>query len=206
MVYGSTKSCLFNYAALFCWKWVAVAGPSTWTQQLDFRMPWRKLKQTGFILTLWQQKDQPKIQSYLCMALYFEEENLSGVRRRGSKGQICHLSSVKVKVKSLSHVRLSVTPWTVAYQVSPSMGFSRQEYWSGSPFLSPGDLPNLGIEPRSPTLEADTLTSEPSSVRAYKTHEFSWISVPVVCRIWLIQACGANHEYLLPGQCSVMLH
>ena len=50
---------------------------------------------------------------------------------------------------------------TVAYQASPSMGFSRQEYWSGLPFPSPGDLPDSGIEPRSPTLEADALTSEP---------------------------------------------
>ena len=58
----------------------------------------------------------------------------------------------KVKVKSLSCVRLFVTPWTVAYQVSPSMGFSRQEYWSGLPFPPPGDLPDPGIEPRSPTL------------------------------------------------------
>jgi len=68
---------------------------------------------------------------------------------------------LKVKVKSLSRVRLFATPWTVAYQASPSMGFSRQEYWSGLPFPSPGDLPNPGIEPRSPTLEADALTSEP---------------------------------------------
>ena len=66
----------------------------------------------------------------------------------------------KVKRKSLS-VRLFATPWTVAYQASPSMGFSRQEYWSGLPFPSPGDLPDPGIEPRSPALEADILTSEP---------------------------------------------
>ena len=58
----------------------------------------------------------------------------------------------KIKVKSLSHVRLFATPWTVAYQAPPSMGFSRQEYWSGLPFLSPRDLPNPGIEPRSPAL------------------------------------------------------
>ena len=51
--------------------------------------------------------------------------------------------------------------WTVAYQASPSMGFSRQEYWSGLPFPSPGDLPNPGIEPVSPTLQADALPSEP---------------------------------------------
>ena len=52
-------------------------------------------------------------------------------------------------------------PWTVAHQGPPSMGFSRQEYWSGLPFPSPGDLPNPGIKPRSPTLQADALTSEP---------------------------------------------
>ena len=52
-------------------------------------------------------------------------------------------------------------PWTVANQAPPSMVFSRQEYWSGLPFPSPGDLPNPGIEPRSPTLQADALTSEP---------------------------------------------
>ena len=52
----------------------------------------------------------------------------------------------KVKVKSLSRVRLFATLWTVP------MGFSRQEYWNGLPFPSPGDLPDPGIEPRSPTL------------------------------------------------------
>ena len=67
----------------------------------------------------------------------------------------------KVKVKLLSRVRLFVTPWTVAYQTPPSMGFSRQEYWSGVPLPSPGHLPDPGIEPRSPALQADALTSEP---------------------------------------------
>jgi len=56
------------------------------------------------------------------------------------------------KVKSLSCVRLSATPWTVAHQAPPSMGFSSQEYWSGLPFPSPGHLPDPGIEPRSPSL------------------------------------------------------
>jgi len=54
-----------------------------------------------------------------------------------------------------------VTPWTVAYQALPSMGFSRQEYWSGLPFPSPGDLPDPGIKPRSPAFQADALTTEP---------------------------------------------
>ena len=62
--------------------------------------------------------------------------------------------------QSLSRVRLFATPWTVGYQAPPSLGFSRQEYWSGLPFPSPGELPDPGIEPRSPTLEADVLTSE----------------------------------------------
>ena len=64
-------------------------------------------------------------------------------------------------MKSLSCVQLLVTPWTVAYQAPPSIGFSRQEFWGGLPFPSPEDLPNPGIEPRSPTLEADALLSEP---------------------------------------------
>ena len=67
---------------------------------------------------------------------------------------------VKVKEKSLSHIQLLATPWTVAYQASPTMGFSRQEYWNGLPFPSPGDLPNPGIKPGSPALQADTLPSE----------------------------------------------
>ena len=64
-------------------------------------------------------------------------------------------------MKSLSHVQLFAIPWTVVYQASLSMGFSRQEYWSGLPFPSPGDLPDPRIEPRSPALQADALPSEP---------------------------------------------
>ena len=62
---------------------------------------------------------------------------------------------------SLSHVRLFATPWNVAYQSPLSMGFSRQEYWSGLSFPSPGDLPNPGTELWSPTLQTDSLPSEP---------------------------------------------
>ena len=65
---------------------------------------------------------------------------------------MCYVPRVKMKVKSLSCVQLFVTPWAVAYQAPLSMGFSRQEYWSGLPCPSPGDLPNPGIEPRSPAL------------------------------------------------------
>ena len=60
-----------------------------------------------------------------------------------------------MKVKSLSHVRLFATLWTVTYKAPPSMGFSRQEYWSGLPFPSPGNLPDPGIELGSPALRAE---------------------------------------------------
>ena len=62
-----------------------------------------------------------------------------------------------------------MTSWTVARQAALSVGFSRQEYWSGLPFPSPGHLPNSGIEPRSPALQADALTSEPPGTRPYLT-------------------------------------
>ena len=64
-------------------------------------------------------------------------------------------------MKLLSRVLFFATLWTVAHRAPPSMGFSRQEYWCGLPFPSPGDLPDPGIEPRSPALQADALTSEP---------------------------------------------
>ena len=63
--------------------------------------------------------------------------------------------------QSLSYVRLFATPWTVAFQAPLSMGFSRQEYWSGLPFPSIWDLPSPRIEPRSLALQADSLSSEP---------------------------------------------
>ena len=66
-------------------------------------------------------------------------------------------------VTLLSHfscVRLCATPETAAHQAPPSLGFSRQKHWSGLPFPSPGDLPNPGIEPWSPALQADSLPSE----------------------------------------------
>ena len=68
---------------------------------------------------------------------------------------------LKVKVKLLNHVQLFVTLWTVTSQAPPSMGFSRQEYWSGLPFSFPGDLPDTGIELGSPVLQANSLPSEP---------------------------------------------
>ena len=68
----------------------------------------------------------------------------------------------------LSHVQLFATPWTIACQAPLSMGFSRQEYWSGLPFPAPGDLPNPGIEPTSPVspaLAGRFFTTEPPGKR-----------------------------------------
>ena len=92
------------------------------------------------------------------------------------------LSSFKKKVMLYSHVWLFVTPWTVAHQAPLSMAFSRQEYWSGFPFPSPGDLPNPGIEPRSPALQADTLTPEPPGKHCYTIYMCNSL-----CNLSLIQ-------------------
>ena len=67
----------------------------------------------------------------------------------------------KKREKSVSHVHLFATPWTVAYQAPLSMEFSKQGYWSGWPFPSPEDLPNPAIEAESPILQADVLLPEP---------------------------------------------
>ena len=85
-------------------------------------------------------------------------------------------------LKTLTRVWLFVTPWTVAHQAPLSMGSSRQEYWSGLPLPSPGDLPNRGIEPRSPTLQADALTpAPPGKVTNGKFSSYVWVVFHFVC-------------------------
>ena len=81
-----------------------------------------------------------------------------------------------VKWKSLSRVQLFATRWTVACQALLSIGFSRQEHWSGLSFLSPGDLPNPVIEPGSPALQADSLPSETNS--KFLLHHDNWKGFP----------------------------
>ena len=82
---------------------------------------------------------------------------------------------------SLSCVRLFVTLWTVAHQAPLSMGFSRQEYWSGLLFPSPGDLPNPGIEPGSPVLQEDSLLAEPREKSQRSARCIGWESNQVNC-------------------------
>ena len=74
--------------------------------------------------------------------------------------EFCLLTHACMRAQSLSCVQLFATPWTAVHQAPLSMGFSRQECWSGLSFPPPGDLPNPGIEPGSPTLQADSLLAE----------------------------------------------
>ena len=87
---------------------------------------------------------------------YISEPLSSHLESRDNKACPCRM----VVVELLNHVQLFTTLWTVAHQAPLSMGFSRQEYWSGLPFPSPGDLPDPGIEPRSPALQTDSLLTE----------------------------------------------
>ena len=101
----------------------------------------------------------------------------------------------KVKVKSLSCVWLFMTPRTVGYEAPLSMGFSRQECWSGLPFPSPGDLPNPGIQPGSPTLQPDTLPSEPPGRSLYTKK-----NVKVLVTQSCLTLCNSM-DYSPPGFC-----
>ena len=83
---------------------------------------------------------------------------MGGIQKAGPVHVLCRDSKAG-KVKSESEVAQSSD--SLRPQAPPSMGFPRQEYWTGLPFPSPGDLPDPGIKPRSPTLQADTLPSEP---------------------------------------------
>ena len=111
-----------------------------------------------------------------------------------------------MKVKSLSPVRLFGTSWTLACQAPLSLGFSRQEYWSGMAFPSPGDLPNPGIEPGSPSLQADALPlghqGEYEGGTYFSHCPFSSSSFPCICRLCRKSACS----YVGPSytMCSVL--
>ena len=85
---------------------------------------------------------------------------------------------------SLSHVQLFERPWTVAYKAPLPMEFSRQEYWSGLPCPPPGDLPNPGIEPRSPVLQTDSLPSDHQGSPVFILSEFSVELCGVQCAFW----------------------
>ena len=83
---------------------------------------------------------------------------LQDICRQTLKFPLC--VCVMTECKLLSHIQLFGTPGTIACQDPPSMEFSRQEYWSGLPSPSPGELPDPEVEPRSPALQVDALPSE----------------------------------------------
>ena len=117
------------------------------------------------------------------------EAPLRQVQESRSCGQlwsvVASLCLLIAKEKLLSRVQLFATPWAVAYQAPQSMEFSRQEYWSRLPFPSPGDLPNPGTEPGSPTLQADTLLSDPPGK-------------PVIHRLKVSESCSVMSDSLWP--------
>ena len=92
----------------------------------------------------WQRDMTPHLSSHGIAHLLVEKRNIT----------------IMCCVELLSHVWIFVTPWTVAHQASLSLGIHRQEYWSGLPCPSPGDLLNPGIKPRCPSLQAEPLLSE----------------------------------------------
>ena len=107
-------------------------------------------------------------------------------------------------MKSLSHVRLFATPWTVAYQAPPTMVFSRQEYWSGLPFPSPGEPPNPGIEPRDQTLVSH-IGGRHFNLWATRV---AWI-ISILTSVWLLPFTSTGRQCLeiqLPGVLIAFTH
>ena len=94
----------------------------------------------------------------LNLLLTFDSVSFWGIRKED-----CHV------VSHFSHILLFVILWTIAHQAPLFMGFSRQTYWSGLPFLPPGDLPDPGIEPTSPALEGGFFTPEPPGTPGTET-------------------------------------
>ena len=98
----------------------------------------------------------------------------------------------------LSHVWLFVTPWTIARQATLSVGFPRQEYWSGLPFPSPGDLPDPGVEPVSPALAGGFFTTESLDdvMRPWERliFAFSYIILPFLSSVY---PCSPEFSHLV---------
>ena len=107
--------------------------------------------------------------------------------------------NVAVVVQLLNRVQLFVTPWTVAYQAHLSKEFPRQEYWSGLPFPSPGDLPDPGIEPTSPAWQGDSLPLSHLVSPQLNVHVSLWTKVaPHMC----VCVCVCAHTHL----CTTLAH
>ena len=134
---------------------------ATHSSTLAWRIPWRE--EPGRLQSMGSQRVRHFWATSLSLSQYIR--NWISTTKADSL-PLHHVGSLrwkwkKVKVKSVSHVQLCATPWTVAHQAPPSLGFSRQEHWSGLPFPSPGDFPNPGIKLMSPALAGGFFTTEP---------------------------------------------
>ena len=114
----------------------------------------------------WQQSKRPSTDDWIAKRAYPQWTIIQSLKAVKDCYMLCVLSR--------SVMSDSATPQTVALQAPLSMGFSRQDDWSGLPCLPPGDLPNPGIEPRSPALQADSLPSEPPGQTLHAT---AWINL-----------------------------
>ena len=116
------------------------------------------------------------------ITLIFQE-----IRFRYAYAYMCIHTHTHACAWSFSHIRLSATPWTVAAGLLCPWEFSRQEYWSSLPWPPPGDFPNPEIEPRSPTLQADSLPSQPSGkpihthTHMYRLMHISTCTHTIIC-------------------------
>ena len=137
------------------WEDVLEDGMTIHSRILAWRIPWTERAWRGY--SPWSHKgpDTTKWSNHHSRRRHWVMK-WRGVKWRKDKFYPMSSSSHSCEVKLLSRVRLFATPRTAA-----STGFSRKDYWSGLPCPSPGDLPNPGTEPRSPTLQADALPSGP---------------------------------------------
>ena len=140
----------------------SICPSSEYSGLISFRMDWFDLLAVQGTLRSLLQQNSSKASILQCSA-FFTVQLSHPCMTTGKTIALTRrtfVSKVQTNV-SLSRVPLFATPWTVAYQAPLSMEFSRQEYWSELPFPSPGNLPHPGIEAGSPTLQADTLPSNP---------------------------------------------
>ena len=156
---------LSQHQVFFPISWLFISGgQSTWASVSASVLPkniqgWFPLGLTGLISLL--SKGCSRVFSQHCSSKTLILQHSTFLSSNSHIGTWPLEKPWRSEVMSLSRAQLFVIPWTVASQAPPSIGFSRQEYWSGLLFPSPGDPPDPGIEPGSPTLQADSLTSEP---------------------------------------------
>ena len=139
------------------------------------------------------------------LKMYREQLTVQKFGKKYDKAVYCHpacltyMQNVCV-CQSLSHVWFFTTPWAVVRQASLSMEFSRQEYWNGLPFSSPGDCHNPGSEPGSPELQADSLPSEPAGkpyMQNTSCKMLGWMNHKLESRLWGEISTTSNTQLIL---------